>query len=759
MSAISDVIARHEAVPAAAAATSSRVRSRAARRLAVEVILNATVLGVIAAVATMVQVPQPFPFGSASAAILVLGPSPVASVILLGGALTTGEVFLRPVMEAFTGRWLLATMGIVSVAITGVTLWFASSLVQGLGVGYASPSLLWLSVIAVVFSVLTWPIRVAFGLDRALIDHGISIGLGLGLWRALDRIPTPRRNPFLENLRLRQVYDTIASTAIDIGLRQTRLGDLRAAFQDRVLGLPRLPADCRPPRQIRIMLEDLGPTYVKIGQMLATRVDVLRPEWIVELAELQSSATPFAWDDAHAILAADLDRPPETIFKSIESVPFAAASTAQVHRATLFDGSQVVVKVQRPRITARTKADLGVLEQLAKVAEQRFTIARRVGAQDIVAEFAKSVLRELDYRIEAYNARRLADAMARYPEIHIPVVYGDLSAQHVVTQEFIADGIQLSKADELRAAGLDPASLGSVFIRAMVRQILIDGFFHGDPHDGNVLADPATGRLVFLDFGQVGELSRQQRLELLGLIHALKSVDIDGIADSLMALSSRTSEFDERRFRADVDRLAHEYLVYGNAGSLGEALAGILSAVLDNGLRLDGQLTMAIKAVIQAEATARTLAPELDLGQMAITEATAALRESLTPEEIRKRAERSAVHVGKELVRRLPTIESAAFKWFDAFSRGRITVELDTSDLERSFATAGDVGRQATVGVIVVGQLIGTAIVMGTLLQPTLGEYQLFGFLAMAAFGLSLAVSFVVLRRVLRGPAAEQHRR
>jgi predicted unusual protein kinase regulating ubiquinone biosynthesis (AarF/ABC1/UbiB family) len=165
---------------------------------------------------------------------------------------------------------------------------------------------------------------------------------------------------------------------------------------------------------------------------------------------------------------------------------------------------------------------------------------------------------------------------------------------------------------------------------------------------------------------------------------------------------------------------------------------------------------MAMKAVIQAEATARNLAPELDLGHIAIAEATSAFRESMTPEQIRRRAELTAVHLGKELARRLPTLESGAFKWLDVFSRGRITVELDTSEFDRSFGKAANVGRQATIGVIVVGQLIGCAIVMGTLLQPALAEFQLFGLLAMAAFGMSLALSFFVLRRVLRGSIVDK---
>ena len=374
------------------------------------------------------------------------------------------------------------------------------------------------------------------------------------------------------------------------------------------------------------MLQQLGPTYVKIGQMMASRADILPPDWIAEFSKLQSEASPFAYDDVVLIVTKELGSPPEALFETFDPIPFAAASTAQVHEARLHDGTLVAVKVQRPRIVAKTQADLGVMEQLAGVAEQRLALARKVGLKAIVAEFARGVLKELDYRNEAYHARRLADGMAKFPEIHVPTVYEELSGERVITMEFV-NGIKISKADELRAAGFDTAELGTVFIRSIIKQILIDGFFHGDPHPGNILADPISKQIIFLDLGLVGQLSQQQRVDLLGLIYAIKEVDIPGIGDGLMALGKPTKSFDEAKYRDDIDRLARQYLIYGKATSLGSALSAFLSAVFDNGLRLDSELTLAIKAVIQSEETARALSFDIDLGEAAVTEARAALLE------------------------------------------------------------------------------------------------------------------------------------
>jgi ubiquinone biosynthesis protein len=417
----------------------------------------------------------------------------------------------------------------------------------------------------------------------------------------------------------------------------------------------------------------------------------------------------------------------------------------------LHDGTLVAVKVQRPRIVAKTQADLGVIQEMARVAERRLAIARKIGIAAMVDEFARGVLKELDYRNEAYHARRLADGMQRFPEVHVPVTYDDLSSQRVLTMEFVR-GIKISKADELREAGFDTSALGTVFIRAIIKQVLVDGFFHGDPHPGNILADPKSRQIIFLDLGLVGQLNSQQRVDLLGLIYAIKQVDIPGIGDGLIALGKPTPSFDEAGFRSDIDRLARQYLIYGKATSLGSALGSFLGAVFDNGLVLDSQLTLAMKAVIQAEETARALSFDIDLGDAAVTEARAALLETFTPEKIREQVEASAVRIGKELARRVPSLEGAALSWLDQFNKGKFVVEVDTKGLEKSIKSVSDIGRQATVGVIVVGQLIGTAIVMAILLQPELTQFQGAAYLAMIAFAVSLIVSFVVLFRVFFAP-------
>jgi ubiquinone biosynthesis protein len=718
------------------------------RRFLVEVVLDAFLLFVIVLFLGIFSVAQPFPFGTESAPIVGLRDAGILGFISWAAILVLVNRFARPVLVALFGRLLFSTMGFFVVIINAMAIYITAFFAPIKIAVVAQPTLLWVIVAAGLYTALSTLMDALLGLNRPDFSaEGRS-----KVWGFLESLPTPRRNAIIENLRLQQVYNAIYTTSLDIALADTPIGESRRWFDRKILGNKDPLLEATGPERIVAMLQQLGPTYVKIGQMMASRSDVLPAIWTTELSTLQSEAAPFGYEDVVAIVTKEFGKPPEELYATFDPVPFAAASTAQVHQATLHDGTVVAVKVQRPRIVAKTQADLGVIQQLAGVAEKRLAMARKIGFQAIVAEFAKGVLKELDYRNEAYHARRLADGMTRFPEVHVPLVYEDLSGERVITMEFV-HGIKISKADELRAAGFDTEALGTVFIRAIIKQVLVDGFFHGDPHPGNILANPDSKQIIFLDLGLVGQLNSQQRVDLLGLIYAIKEIDIPGIGDGLLALGKPTRQFDEAAYRDDIDRLARQYLIYGKTSSLGDALGAFLGAVFNNGVRLDSQLTLAMKAVIQAEETARALSFDIDLGDAAVTEARAALLESFTPDKIQKQIQGSVVRVGKELARRVPSMEGAALKWLDMFNQGKLTVEVDTKGLEKSIAGINEIGRQATVGVIVVGQLIGTAIVMAILLQPSLEQFQSVAYLAMIAFAVTLLVSFVVLFRVFLAPS------
>ena len=303
--------------------------------------------------------------------------------------------------------------------------------------------------------------------------------------------------------------------------------------------------------------------------------------------------------------------------------------------------------------------------------------------------------------------------------------------------EFV-EGIKISHADELARGRLrHRPSSARVFIRSIIKQVLVDGFFHGDPHPGNVLADPRpTSRSSSWTWASSGSSNRQQRVDLLGLIYAIKEVDIPGIGDGLIALGKPTPTFDEAGFRDDIDRLAHQYLVYGKVDSLGRGARGLPG----RGVRQRPAARQPADARDQGRHPGRGDGPgpvvrhrsRRGRRRRGAGRAAGVAHARSDPEA---GPESARIRIGKELARRAPSLEGAALKWLDMFNQGKIVGRGRHQGLERSIASVDGLGRQATVGVIVVGQLIGTAIVMAILLQPTLTQFQSVAYLAMIAFG------------------------
>ncbi len=426
------------------------------RRLFVlRVIIDTGLVAFLLWLLSLFKVAAPFPFGSGEAPIVTVTYESLWAVVVTGFLVALFESFVKPVIVALTGRLLLWSAGIFIIVVNGILLWLVGRFTP-LYLTVADPVALWILVAATLYTITSSALDAVLGLSRPSVD---AAERGQSIWRFLDALPTPRRNAILENLRMQQVYDTVYRYGLDAALEGTPLARVRTWVRVKLLRQSDELAGLSVPARVRIMLQQLGPMYVKIGQMIASRGEALPPEWLTELQKLQSDAEPFPWDEAREIIIGQLGAPPEELFAEFDQEPFAAASTAQVHRATLHDGTVVAVKVQRPQIVAKTKADLGVMQELAKVAERRFDYAQRLGAEGIVNEFASGVIKELDYRNETYASRRIADNMRKFPDIHIPVVYGQLSGERVMTAEFVK-GIKISKVEELREAGFETAALG-----------------------------------------------------------------------------------------------------------------------------------------------------------------------------------------------------------------------------------------------------------------------------------------------------------
>jgi ubiquinone biosynthesis protein len=666
------------------------------------------------------------------------------------------KVVITPVILLFTGSLLVRSLGAFLVVVNVLQFWIAAA-ISPYKWQIAQPEWLWIIVAAILIWILTLGIEILVGADQPTVDVSDR---QKAIWRLLDQVPIGGRTWMVRNLRLQQVYDTFFRFGTDVALHGSTVSRVRGVTQ-RVTG----EADARyqalpTAAKFRVTLEKLGPAYVKLGQMISSRSEALPEEWQVELDKLQNTVGPFPYEQVREIVTKELGKPPEELYASFDETPLAAASLAQVHRATLHDGREVVVKVQRPDVQRMVEADLAVMRELAGTAQKRFSFAARLDARGLVEEFADGVVKELDYRIETYHARRMASNMKGIPQAHIPYIEGSLSSQRVITMEFVR-GVKITAVDEMDAAGIDREGISRAFMKAIIKQILVDGFFHADPHPGNILVDLRTGEIIFLDLGLVGQLTRDQRFDLIDLMWSVVQKDAGSIASVAMRISERVGEVNEQELRDAIDQITYQYLIYGGegGGDFGGAVSSIIGSLYDNGLRLNQDFTLALKAIVQVEEITRTLDPGFDLLKTALTEVQFLLAAELTTDRIVDAVKGQVMASGKEILRRLPSLQGATLSWLDQYQKGRLSVSIETKDLSAQIGEVSNIGRQLAVGMILTGLLLAMALLFATLLLvPSAGaQFPLLPtFVSLGMVVLIFFAVWVVWRLARRTPAAHR---
>ncbi len=565
-----------------------------------------------------------------------------------------------------------------------------------------------------------------------------------------------------ENLRLQQVNNVLARYLWDWLLqRWGLLNTFRLNMQRWIWQLPDDLEAVSTPVKLRMMLEELGPTYVKVGQIASSQASVLPAEWAVELAKLQSNVPPFPLEQVRERIIEELGAPPEKLFAAFEPAPFAAASTAQVHRAVLHSGQHVVVKVQRPNIQSQMKADLGIMQNAAAVMANRLEYVRAVDLPGMLEQFSSNVLAELDYTNEAYNSFRLAQNMASIPGVHLPIVYPEFCTSTVLTMEYIK-GVKLSNIAAIEEAGVDRTSLARTALRAMIKQLLIDGFFHADPHPGNLLVNLETGDVNFLDTGMVGELELQQRLSIIQLIFAIQQGDVNGMAQVLRNLSVPfVAKVDDKAYYHDFQRRVGRFMYGGASLSFGQVVNEAFELLREHGLRLDPNLTMAIKAIMQAEAVATLLYPAGGIETDGPTMIRELAVEAVTAEKMMQVAKDQLMTVGRELLKRVPSLSEATISWLDQYQKGRFEVYVDTSGLAKEVTKINRLGRQIVIAIMLVGMIVGSAIATSNMaaLQVAGGVWNFLGRMAYLGYVLAMIVGALIVIRLgwnwLRGRPPE----
>ena len=472
---------------------------------------------------------------------------------------------------------------------------------------------------------------------------------------------------------------------------------------------PEAMAHMAPPERVRCALQDLGPTFVKLGQVMATRVDLLPPEWTAELGKLQNAVPALPFAEVRPQLVEDLGAEPEAVFERLEETPLAAASLAQTHRAWLADGSAVVLKVRRPGIRDTVEADLRLMARLAEIVEERAPDLRRYHPAEVVQQFSASLRRELDFAAEGRNAERIAANFAGHDEVVVPRVYWEWTSERLNVQECL-QGIAGTDLAAVDAAGLDRAQLAATGAGIVLKMVLEDGFFHADPHPGNIFYLP-DGRIGVIDFGMVGRVSEQRRFQIVQLLHGLVERESAPVADVLMEWGEGGGEVDEARLQADVGAFVDQYRgVPLKDLHMGLMLTDVTTILRDNGLSLPPDLALMIKAFLTLEGMGRQLDPDFDMAGAARPFLQRVVLQRYSPRTLLKRSRRTALDA-MELVGDLPRELRRLLR---TARRGRLHLQVEVTSLKAFGEQVDRAANRLTMGVITAALVVGSSIVMNS---------------------------------------------
>jgi len=507
----------------------------------------------------------------------------------------------------------------------------------------------------------------------------------------------------------------------------------------------RVPEDLallEPPARVCRALEELGPTFIKLGQMLATRVDLFPPEWIAEFEKLQDDVPAMSFEKIREQLIEDLGEAPETIFADLDTHPIAAASLAQVYRARLGDGTAIVLKVRRPGIRPMVEADLRLLSRLAEIIETEAPDLHRYRLREVARQLTLSLRREMDFAAECRSAERVAENFADYDAVVVPRIHWEWTCERLNVQDYI-DGIPGRRLAAIAPAGLDPLVLARNGADAVLKMMLEDGFFHADPHPGNVFY-LANNRIAFIDFGMVGRLSEERRYQVAALLHGLVNRDAEAAAEVLLDWGSG-DDADSTALRGEIDTFVDQYHgVPLKSLNLGAMLSDLIAILRDHALSLPPDLTLLVKAFVTLEGMGRQLDPNFDMAGAAQPFVQRALIAHHSPEALAKRGWRSAISA-LDLITGLPQDLRRVLR---AARRGKFQVQVDVVPLKQFGDQIDRAFSRLTLGIVTAALIIGSSIVM-TMTRDT--ATSSLPFLALLGFIAAVIGGIVVLISIWRG--------
>ncbi len=489
-----------------------------------------------------------------------------------------------------------------------------------------------------------------------------------------------------------------------------------------------LPVEIR----LRMALTELGTTFIKLGQMMSTRADMVGPELAAELVKLQADTPPDAAHLVRATVESELGAPPEQLFAWFNEDALASASVGQVHLARLQEGVDVVVKVQHAGIEAKVRSDLSLLATVAQVAEINSKELARYRPSDTVAEFSRSLTRELNFHTELNNLLRFAQNFAGDPKVHIPVAYPELSSRRVLTMEKLA-GYSIADHARMVADGVDLTAFAKLFADTMMKMIFRDGFYHADPHPGNIFVLPGQ-KVGLLDCGKVGRVDEQTRDDFIAIVASFLTGDVASLTEQLIDLCEVPIDLNRAAYRSDVAEFVGEFRdTISGSLDLGAAFESMFGIIRKHHLVVPPRVNMLLLVIVQIEGTARQLDPTFDLTATLERFGADLLRRRFSLPQLQKEAVRSF----RDWSRLLTELPREVVNLIERTQRGDLQIHVQQHGMQAQL-------NRLTYGILVAALLLGASLLWAMGAPPALWGVSIFGVLGVM-LGLVLAAHLLYL--------------